>query len=95
MRVVAGAPSAAVYQTSADGFAVAGTFLAGFVLLPLLGAKRSTLLAAGMNVSLGILALAFSRSRSLAALASRSATGVNQPMPDSPIAACSAERRVK
>src|SRR5262249_12444352 len=42
--------------------AVAATFLAGFVLLPLLGAHRATLLAAGVNVALGMGAVLLSRS---------------------------------
>src|SRR5262245_56206053 len=54
-------PVGRLYAINTFG-AVAGTFLAGFVLLPHLGARRSTLLAAGVNVALGIGAVLLSRS---------------------------------
>lgn len=55
-------PVGRLYAVNTFG-AVMGTFLAGFVLLPVLGAHRSTLLAAGTNIALGFAALGLSRSR--------------------------------
>jgi spermidine synthase len=55
-------PVGRLYAINTFG-AVAGTFLAGFVLLPLLGARRATLAAAGVNVALGIGAVLLSRAR--------------------------------
>lgn len=55
-------PVGRLYAINTFG-AVAGTFLAGFVLLPLLGAQRATWVAAGVNVTLGIAAILLSRSR--------------------------------
>src|SRR4029453_23141 len=53
-------PVGRLYAINTFG-AVAGTFLAGFVLLPVLGAQRATLLAAGVNVALGTAAILLSR----------------------------------
>lgn len=53
-------PAGKLYALNTFG-AVVGTFLAGFVLLPVLGARRATLLTALLNITLGLLALLVSR----------------------------------
>jgi spermidine synthase len=57
---LAGARVGLLYGVNTFG-AVAGTFLAGFVLLPALGLSSTTLLAAGANIALLVASVALSR----------------------------------
>ncbi|MBI2455692.1 MAG: fused MFS/spermidine synthase [candidate division NC10 bacterium] len=55
-----GRPAGLLYGLNTLG-AVAGAAVAGFVLLPALGLRRTTMLAAAMNLAIGAVALSLSR----------------------------------
>ena len=63
-RHLIGADVGALYATNTAG-AVLGTFVTGFVLIPLIGVKSSILIAATINVIIGLLAIGLGRGVSM------------------------------
>ncbi|WP_447973838.1 fused MFS/spermidine synthase [Nitrospira sp. Kam-Ns4a] len=76
-----GLTTGTLYAVNTGG-AVAGAALAGFLLLPLLGLSRATVIAVGLNLGIGLVALLVARAQASgrkACAASRPARGDSSP----------------